>query len=186
MVLDYRWLGIISMIIFVVAAGAPLLGRPLDWQDSVSHSWARLQHKWLQFGLVMSLAVTGACMSLVLWLIPYYHLPIVMYGVIAIIYVISFAVIWIPMKDRPGQHSYWHGHFLSAGVISTLAVITMAIVLWFGINISNIARIACFVAMILSACWPLLFFNPVKRIFLVLESLMALTISVAIILLFVG
>jgi len=186
MVLDYRWLGIISMIIFVLAAGVPLLGGPLDWQDSVSHSWTKSQHKWLLFGVLMSLAVTGACISLVLWLIPHYHLPSLTYGVIALVYVASFAVIWIPMTDRPGQHSYWHGHFLGGGGLCTLAVIAMAIVLWFGINVSNVARIACFVAMIFAVSWPLLFFSPARRMFLVLESLIAVTIWAAIMLLLVG
>ena len=186
MILDYRWLGIISMIIFVLAAGVPLLGGPLDWQDSVSHSWASSQHKWQIFGVLMSLAVTGACISLVLWLIPYYHLPALMYGVIALVYVASFAVVWVPMTDRPGQHSYWHGHFLGASVLATLAAIAMATVVWFGLNVSNAARIACFVAMILAVSWPLLFFSPARRMFLVLESLIALMILVAIMLLLVG
>ncbi len=183
MVLDYRWLGIISLIIFVVAAGVPLLGEPLDWQDSVSRSWVRSRSRWLLVAVVMR---TGTCISLVLWLIPRYHLPALTYGVIAVVYVISFAVIWVPMTDRPGQHSYWHGHFLGASALSTLAAVTMAIVVWYGVNVSNAARIACFVAMILAVSWPLLFFSPARRMFLLLESLIAFTISVAIMLLLVG
>ena len=186
MVLDYRWLGIISLIIFVVAAGVPLLGEPLDWQDSVSRSWARSRSKWLIVAVVMSFAVTGTCISLVLWLIPRYHLPALTYGIIGIVYVISFTVTWVPMTDRPGQHSYWHGHFLGASALSTLAAVTMAMVVWFGVNVSNAARIVCFVAMISAVSWPFLFFSPARRMFLLLESLIALTIAVAIMLLLVG
>jgi hypothetical protein len=186
MILDFRWLGLISIVLIVGAAGVTLFRGPLNWQDSVSYSWARSYRRWLMLAAVMSLAGTGICASLVFWVVPYYHLPVLMYGVVAAAYVAFMAVAWIPMKDRPGQHSYWHGHFLGGSVLATLAIIAMAMVVLNGVNVPILVRVVSFIAMVFAACWPLLFFSPAKRMFLVLESLIALTFSTAIVLLLIG
>jgi hypothetical protein len=109
-----------------------------------------------------------------------------MYVVIVLAYVAFMSVAWIPMMDRPNEHSYWHGHFLGGSALATLAVVAMAIVVWSGVDVPVIARIVCFAAMVLAAGWPLLFFTPLRRAFLVLEGLIAMTFSVAIVLLLVG
>lgn len=174
------------MVTIVVAAGVPLLGKPLDWQNSVSYSWSGSRRQWLVTAIVMTLAVTGTCTSLVWWLIPHYHLPAVMYGFVVMGYVAAMGVAWAPMTDRPGEHSYLHAHFLGGAAVATLAFVILAIVLWFGVSVPTTARTVCIAAMILALCWPLLFFTPARRVFLALESVLALTISAAVILLLVG
>jgi hypothetical protein len=109
-----------------------------------------------------------------------------MYGVIAVAYAAFMGVAWIPMTERPGEHSYRHGHFLGGSILATLAIVSMATVVWFGVSVPIAARVACIAAMILAAGWPLLFFSPARRIFLILESLIAVTFSAAVVLLLVG
>jgi hypothetical protein len=186
MISDLRWLGLVSMVTIVVAAGIPLLSGPFDWQNSVSNSWTSSHRIWLTLAIVMSLAGTTGCASLAWWVIPHYHLPMLMYAVIALAYVAFMSVAWIPMVNRPGEHSYWHGHFLGGSALATLAVIAMILIVWCGVGVPMATRIVCFAAMVLAAGWPLLFFTPLRRAFLVLEGLIAMTFSVAIVLLLAG
>lgn len=181
-----RLLGLVSIAVIVVAAAVPLLGKPLDWQDSVSHSWAGSARKQQVMAVVMSLAGTGICTSLALWVIPRYHLPAFMYGVILAAYLAFLGVALVPMTERPGEHSFWHWHFLGGSSLATLAIVAMGTVAMFGTTVSLETRIVCFVAMVFAAGWPLLFFTRARRIFLALESLIAVTFSVAIILLLRG
>jgi len=184
--MDLRWLGLISIATIVAVAAVPLLSGPLDWQDSVSRSWSKSLRRWLAIAIVMSLAGTGICTSLAFWVTPHYHLPAFMYGVIAVAYVAFMSVAWIPMTERPGEHSYLHGHFLGGLIITILALVAMATVVWFGVSVPMAARVACIAAMVLAAGWPFLFFGPGRRIFLLLESLIAVTFSMAVVLLLVG
>jgi hypothetical protein len=186
MILDLRWLGIVSMVVIVMAAAVPPLSGPLDWRDSVSRTWTRSRRKWLVLAVLMSLAGTGLCVSLAWWVVPHYHLSALMYRVIAAAYLAFMGVAWIPMTDRPGEHSYWHGHFLGGTVLATLAVVAMAGVLWSGMGVSPVARMLCWVSMVLAAGWPFLFFSSARRMFLVLESVIALAFLVAVTMLLVG
>lgn len=187
MIFDLRKLGVASMIVFIATAGLPLLGGPVDWQNSVSYTWSGTKPKFLLVGVIMSLAVTCICASFLFWLIPFYHLPTLpSIAIIAVAYVAAIGVLWVPMRDRPGEHSFRHPHYIGGVTLATLAALFLAIVVWFGVNMSSLTRIACFFAMVLAACWPLLFFTKAKRVFLALESLIALSSSVAIILLLIG
>lgn len=183
MILDLRGLGLISIAAIVVTSALPLLGAPLDWQDSVSHSWAGSRRRWLRMATLFSLAGTGLCVSLAFWVIPHYHLPAFMYAVILLAWVAFMGVAWIPMTNRPGEHSYSHGHFLGGSVLATSAILAMAVVVWFGVDVSSPARLVCIMAMTFALAWPLLFISPAKRFFLALESLIAMTFSTAVVLL---
>jgi hypothetical protein len=186
MISDLRWLGLASTVIAVVAAGVPLLGKPLDWQNSVSYSWTGSRRKFLILAVVMSFAGAGMCAGWIEWIIPHYHLPALIYGVVAIAYIALMGVAWVPMTDKPGDHSYLHPHFVGGAALATLAIVAMASVAWFGVNVPVAARVLSFSAMILAACWPLLFFSPARRAFLLLESLIALTFFGTIVLLLIG
>ena len=109
-----------------------------------------------------------------------------MYAIILAAYIAFMAVAWLPMTDRPGEHSYLHGHFLGGSALATLAIAAMATVALFGSNVPVETRVVCGAAMVLAAGWPLLFIGPARRIFLAFESLIAVTFSVAIVLLLVG
>lgn len=184
--MDLRLLGLISIAAIVVVAAVPLLSQPLDLQDSVSRSWSRSRRTWLVTAIAMSLAGTGISTSLAFWAIPHYSLPAFMYAVVAIAYIAFMGIAWVPMTDRPGEHSYWHGHFLGGSVVATLAIVAMATVVWFGASVPAAARIACIAAMMLAASWPFLFIGPARRVFLLLESSIAVAFSVAAVLLLVG
>lgn len=175
MLLGLRWLAAVSTITAVVAAGVPLLGAPLDWQNSVSYSWSGSRRKFLTLAIVMSLAGAGICAGLVSWVIPHYRLPVLMYGVVAVAYVALMSVAWVPMNNRPGEHSFLHGHFLGGALLATLAVVAMVCVVWFSTDVPVLTRAMSCLTMLLAASWPLLFFSPARRAFLVLESLIALT-----------
>jgi len=114
------------------------------------------------------------CTGLIVWSIPHYHLPELMYGVVAVAYVALMGVAWVPMTEKPGEHSYLHPHFLGGATLATLAIVAMVSVTWFGLGVPTPARVLSFSAMVLAACWPLLFFSPARRVFLVFESLIAL------------
>ena len=118
--------------------------------------------------VVLSLAGTVLCISLALWVVPHYRLPDYMYALILLAYAALLGVAWVPMTERPGEHSYRHGHFLSGSVrppSGALASVT---------------------SMVLAIGWPLLLVEPARRAFLVLESLIAVSFAVAVSLLFVG
>jgi hypothetical protein len=183
MFLGLRWLAAVSTVTAVMAAGTPLLSGPLDWRNSVSYSWTRSRRKFLALAIVMSLAGVGISIGWMFWIIPHYHLPTLMYGVVAVAYVALMGVAWVPMNYRPGEHSYLHGHFLGGSLMATLAAIAMACVVWFGTDISVVTRIVSSLSMLLAASWPLLFFSPARKAFLVLESLVALSFFSAIMLL---
>lgn len=186
MILDFRVLGLVSMAVFVITAGLPVLSGSVDWQNSVSYTWSDTRRRFILVGLVMSLAVTAVCISLWFWLIPHYHLPVVTYLLMGLAYVAAMGVLWVPMRERPGEHSFRHIHFLGGATLATIAAVMMAIVLWFGVSVSYLSRIACVVAMLFAVCWPLLFLTSAKRAFLVLESFIALSSSAAIIFLLIG
>jgi hypothetical protein len=182
---DFRWIGLISAVIAVITAGIPLLMQPLDWGSSVSNSWAGSRRKFVTIAIVMSLTGAGMTLGWILWIIPFYQLPKLMYVIVSIAFIGLTAVAWVPMKERPGEHSLLQKHFLGGAAMVTLAIVAMACVTWYGSNITTATRAVSFDAMIFSACWPLLFFTRAKRIFLPLESLIALSFFMTLILLFV-
>jgi hypothetical protein len=186
MVFGFRELGLVSMIIFVAAAGLPLLGEQIDWQNSVSYTWARTRRRFVIVGLVMSVAVTLICASFWFWLVPHYRLPFFTYPLIVAAYTASIGVLWVPMHERPGEHSIRHLHFLGGAILATLAAIFLATVVWGGANVPSTLRFVCVIAMLLAALWPLLFITPARQRFLVGESLIALSSSVAIMFLLIG
>lgn len=185
MIPDLRWLGLASILVIILASAIPLLGKPLDWQDSVSHSWVGSRRKWLTLATLLTIGGTGLCVSLALWAVPHYDLPVLLYGIIALAYAGMLAVAWVPMTDRPGEHSMLHGHFLGGSALATLAIIALASVIWFGTDVRSATRIASFIALLFAASWPLLFISPARRIFLALESLIAMSFLAALVLLFV-
>lgn len=174
-IMDWRWLGLISIVVIIATAATPLFGGQLDWRDSLSRSWTGSRRTWLIMAAIMSVAGTGVCTSLALWAIPYYQLPAIMYGIIGVAYAAFMGVAWMPMAERPGEHSYWHGHFLAGSIVATLAFVAMAVIVCVGKALPPIAWVVCALSMILTAGWPLLFFKPARRIFLPLESLIATT-----------
>lgn len=186
MISDLRWLGLVSTVTAVVAAGVPLLGKPLDWQNSVSYTWAGSRRQFLVLAVVMSLAGAGMCAGLIAWVIPHYHMPALMYGVTVVAYIALMGVAWVPMTDKPGEHSYLHPHFVGGATLTTLAIVAMASAAWFGVNVPPAARVLSILAVVLAACWPLLFFSPARRAFLLLESLIALTFFGTLALLLIG
>jgi|GEM_PF-4911928 len=149
MIPDLRWLGSASILLMVLTSATPLLGKPLDWQDSVSHSWIGSRRKWLTLATLLTIGGTGLCISLALWVVPHYDLPALLHGVIALAYIGLLAVAWIPMTDRPGEHSMTHGHFLGGSILATLAIIAMASIIWFGTDVPQATRVASFVALLL-------------------------------------
>lgn len=182
---DLRWLGLASTVAAVIAAAVPLLGKPLDWQNSVSYSWAGSRRQFFVLAVVMSLAGAGMCAGLMGWVIPHYHMPALMYGVTAVAYVALMGVAWVPMTDKPGEHSYLHPHFVGGAVLATLAIVAMASVAWFSMNVTTATRLLSLLAVVLAGCWPLLFFSPARRVFLILEGLIALTFFGTLALLFI-
>ena len=185
MIEDVRWVALVSTVTAVISAGAPLLGTPLDWQNSVSYSWSVSRRKFLVVGAILSLAGAGMCAGLLLWVIPHYHLPRLMYGIVVVAYIALMGIAWVPMDERPGEHSYFHYHFLGGGLIASLAIVAMASVVWFSTGVPYVTRVTAFLAMVFAIGWPLLFIGPAKRVFLAFESLIALTFLGTVILLFI-
>ncbi|MBL8122419.1 hypothetical protein JNM87_06775 [Candidatus Saccharibacteria bacterium] len=183
MFIDLRGLGIVSMVVIVATSALPLFGLTLDWQDSVSHAWVGSRRRWLWMATLFSLAGTNLCVSLAFWVVPHYQLPAFMYGIICLAWIAFMGVAWIPMRNRPGEHSYSNGHFIGGAVLATAAIFAMATVAWFGQSVSGPARLACYLAMAFALVWPLLFTSLLKRYFLALESLIAVAFSIAIVLL---
>jgi hypothetical protein len=179
-------LGLVSLAMFIAAAGFPLLLAPLDWRGSVSYSWSSSFRTYLSVAATITLGTTGVCITLTLWTIPHFQLPKVMYGILGITYITAMIVAWWPIKEQPGKHSYLHAHFLGAAALAMLALATMACVVFGGTNVMSYTKAVCFVAMILAASWPLLFFSPLRRIFLAVESVIALSICLALVLLIIG
>jgi hypothetical protein len=174
------------MTVIVAASALPLLRGPLDIRDSVSRTWSGSRRRWLTLAMVMSVAGTGMCASMGFWLVPYYDLPALTYAVIALAYVAFMGVAWVPMLERPGDHSYLHKHFLGGAALATLAIVAMAIIVFSGKDVPRAAWMACLVSMILAAGWPLPFTRRLRGVFLLIEALIALSFAAAVILLYAG
>lgn len=181
--ISLRWLGLLSMLTIVITAAIPLTKQPLDWQDSVSHTWVGSRRTLLLMASIFSLAGTGLCASLAFGVVPHFHLPTLLYAVIFLAWVSFMAVAWIPMEYRPGEHSYAHGHFLGGAVLATSAILAMGLIAWRGVEVPTVPHVSCIVAFVLACLWPLPFTRPFKRFFLVIETLVALSFAVTVVLL---
>lgn len=169
-----QWFGIISLGVIVIFGAAPLLRKPFDPTESVSQSWGGMPSTHRLLGIILTLFGAGFCAFLTGWLIPVYHLPTFMYGLTAVAYLALLSIAWIPITEKPGEHSLRHPHFVGGALGATGITISYMAILISQPTVPPVSRFLTIVALIYSLCWPLFFLRPARRAFLILECLFVL------------
>lgn len=179
----WRWIGLISLLLILIAGVVPVLLAPKRLHGTVSQAWAGVP-RWI-VGPVMTLGALGVCAGIAGWIIPTYALPTFMYGVVALAFVAMLFIAWVPMHEAPGEHGLVHAHFIGGAGLATLAVVSLGTVVASDLVPAGI-RILGGAGAGIAACWPVLYLTNLKRYFMVAEILIAGVFSWCLIMLFVS
>lgn len=174
-----RWAGPFSLAGIIVCGTIPALKTLKSPGQSISQSWAIVgKQRWFT-SAALTVFGAGLSASVIGWLVPTYKLWAGMYLVTSLSYLACLTVAWFPMMEKPGEHSYWHPHFIGGATVAYGAVAGYAIILLAGAPIPPISRYLTVSALIYSALWPIFFHRAVRKYFIYLEiTLVALFMSV--------
>lgn len=171
---SFRWLGLVALAGMLLTALLLLLTQKFDPSRSVSQSWSRSRRAYIFMGA--SVTVFGAMLtaSLLWWTIPTYHLPALMYPLVTLAYLALLVIAWVPMFEKPGEHSLLHPHFISGGIVATGAAIGFLLILLARPAVPPVSYGAALIALAYGSLWPLFMTERWRRYFLVLEIGMVL------------
>lgn len=164
-----RWLGVVALAGMLAAALLVLLTQQFDASRSVSQSWSRSRRAYVFMGV--SVTVFGALLvvSLMGWTIPHYGLPWLMYPLVSLAYLALLVIAWVPMIEKPGEHSLLHPHFVGGGIVATGAAIGFLLILLAKPAVPALSFWITVAALSYGALWPLFMTRHLRRYFLVLE-----------------
>ena len=181
-----RWLGVLSLGIILAAGLWPLKGRLFDDPGrSVSQSWSAVRKPRL-LGTLLTVAGAGLCAFIVGWLTPMYRLGPLMYVLAAVGFLGLLAVAWVPIAERPGEHSLKHPHFIGGVAAANVAVVAYILIICAAPKVPPISYNLAVIALIFSASWPVFFVKGVRSYFLVLEGVFVLLLVAVMLLLTMG
>lgn len=164
-----RWVGVAALCGMLLAALALQLTERFDSSRSVSQVWARSRRSYIFTGVSMSVFGALLCLSLVGWHIPAYRLPTLMYPLVALAYLALLAIAWVPMTEKPGEHSLLHPHFLGGAFVATGAIVGFACILLARPAVPTASYWSTAVSLAYASMWPLFMTVRLRRFFLLLE-----------------
>lgn len=153
----------------ILAAFALQITHRFDTGMSVSQVWAHSRRSYLLMGIIMSVFGLIFCVSMLYWLLPTYRLATIMYPLVMASYIALLFIAWVPMKEKPGQHSMMHLHFLGGGFVATGALIGFLVIVSARPMVPPVSYWLAVAAIPYTAAWPLFMSAWLRQYFLVLE-----------------
>lgn len=166
---ELRWLGVIALSGMLATALLLLVTQQFDPSSSVSQSWSRSKRAFLFMGISMSVFGALLCVSLLGWTIPHYGLPVLLYPLVLLAYLALLVIAWVPMVEKPGEHSWLHPHFLGGGVVATGALVGFLLILQASPPVPPVSYWLTVLALAYGLLWPVFMLEKVRKYFLVLE-----------------
>lgn len=181
-----RPLGAVCTTLIVVVAAVIQFTGPFEPGNSVSQAWSRSKFCRLLMAFVLTFAGAGLCLYIIKWVIPEYNLAHWMYWLAGLGYVAVLAIAWIPITEKPGDHAWFHPHFLGGAFAATGGAIALLSIVFAHPPVPTFSRIISIIGFAICAAWPVAFLPKVIRYFLIFEIAVAMSFSAAMVALAFG
>ena len=169
-----RWAGIVSLAVIVISGAIPVFRTVTRPGQSVSQTWSSDTRGHRLISIILTVFGAGLCAFMVGWLIPTYQLWPGMYAITLVGYLAILGVAWFPMTEGPGEHSFWHPHFIGGAVTACGAIIGYTAILLANADIPPFSYRLTLIALLCTAAWPLFFLREVRNYFIVLEVIVVM------------